>query len=362
MLGFMLLKKFLAEEWRQLARVNHSDRPWEMPVAAALAMGLPIFAGVALGELGMGLAASMGGLVFLYLPATRLTHRMAWLMACAFGMVSCHALGMLGHLMPSLVVPLLALIVTLVTMVCRFYVVPPPGGLFFVMAAAIAAYSPLHGRDALVQVGAVVFGSVLAVAIAFLYSLHMVRRRGVPAPNPVQRPDFEVVVVESVLIGGFIALSLLVAQALHLERPYWVPVSCMAIIQGASLRAAWTRQLQRTLGTALGLLVFLGIVQLPLSPWGIAAVITALALIIEILIVRHYGLATLFITPMAILLAEAAQGTVQAPQALMYARLTDSMLGAIMGVAGAACLHSLRFRAAATALLRRLWPDDSTQA
>ena len=27
---------------RQLARVNRSDRPWELPFAAALAMGLPI--------------------------------------------------------------------------------------------------------------------------------------------------------------------------------------------------------------------------------------------------------------------------------------------------------------------------------
>lgn len=106
----MNLRQFLAHEWRQLASANHSDRPWEMPVAAALASGLPIFIGAAFGELALVLAASLGGLVFLHLPATRLSHRMAWLMACAFGMTASHALGLLGHVVPALVIPLLVTI------------------------------------------------------------------------------------------------------------------------------------------------------------------------------------------------------------------------------------------------------------
>lgn len=352
----MGLKQFLADEWRQLASLNRSDRPWEMPVAAALASGLPIFIGAAFGELGLGLIASLGGLVFIHLPATRLPHRMAWLMACAFGMTGSHALGSLGHLYPPLVVPLLVLITILVTMVCRFYAVPPPGSLFFVMAAAIGAYSPVHGRDSLVQVGVLALGTVLAVAIAFVYSLHIVNRRGMPVQSPPEEPGFDVVVVDSVVIGSFVGLSLLVAHALQVERPYWVPVSCLAIIQGASLRAAWTRQLQRILGTALGLLVFLAIAQVPLGPWGVAGVLTMLTLVIETLVVRHYGLATVFITPLTIILAEAGQASMMAPDRLMQARLVDTVIGAVIGMAGAACLHSPRFRATASAALRRVSP------
>ncbi len=358
----MGLKQFLATEWRQLASINRSDRPWEMPVAAALASGLPIFVGAAWGELALGLVGSLGGLAFLYLPATRLSHRMAWLMACAFGMTGSHALGMLGHLYPPLVVPLLVLITIVVSMVCRFYAVPPPGSLFFVMAAAIGAYSPAEGRTALAQVGALTLGTVLAVAIAFLYSLHIVSRHGVPAPSPRSDPGFEFVVVDSVVIGSFVGLSLLAAHALQLDRPYWVPVSCLAIIQGASLRAAWTRQLHRIVGTALGLLVFLAIVQIPLGPWGVAAVLTLLALVIETLVVRHYGLATVFITPLTILLAEAGQGMAMAPQRLMQARLVDTVVGAVLGVAGAAFLHSPRLRSLVGSGLRRLLPGTGPGA
>lgn len=352
----MGLKRLLADELRQLAAVQRSDRPWEMPVAAALASGLPIFIGVAFGELGLGLAGSLGGLVFLHLPATRLAHRMAWLMACAFGMNASHALGMLGHLVPALVVPLLVVITILVTMVSRFYAAPPPGSLFFVMSAAIAAYSPVHGRAALVQVGAFALGTVLAVAIAFIYSLYIVARRGEPAPATPSDPEFDFVVVDSVVIGAFVGLSLLAAHALQLDRPYWVPVSCLAIIQGASLRAAWTRQLHRIAGTALGLLVFLAIAQVPLGPWGVAAVLTTLTLVIETLVVRHYGLATVFITPLTILLAEAGQSFAVAPQALMQARLVDTVVGALLGLLGAACLHHPGFRRVVGRGLRRVLP------
>lgn len=97
-----------------------------MPWAAALASGLPIFIGAAHGELGLGLAGSLGGLVFLHLPATRLSHRRAWLVACAFAITGSHAPGMPGHPVPALVVPLLVIITILVTMVCRFCAAPGP--------------------------------------------------------------------------------------------------------------------------------------------------------------------------------------------------------------------------------------------
>ena len=56
-------------------------------------------------------------------------------------------------------------------------------------------------------------------------------------------------------------------------------------------------------------------------------------------------------------LAEAEQGTAMAARPLMEARLADTALGAVLGLAGAACLHSPGFRAAAGAILRKLLPD-----
>lgn len=48
-------------------------------------------------------------------------------------------------------------------------------------------------------------------------------------------------------------------------------------------------------------------IQVPLGPWGVDGVLTMLTLVIETLVVRHYGLTTVFIKPLTILLAEAGQ-------------------------------------------------------
>ena len=36
-----------------------------------------------------------------------------------------------------------------------------------------------------------------------------------------------------------------VAALLGLEKAYWVPVSCLAVMQGVTLRASWQRNVHR---------------------------------------------------------------------------------------------------------------------
>src|SRR5690606_38794680 len=140
--------------------------------------------------------------------------------------------------------------------------------------------------------------------------------------------------------------SLVLAGALQMEKPYWVPVTCLAVVQATSLREIWTKQLHRILGTALGLFVAGGVLLLPLGAWGIALVMTVLAYLIQTVVVRHYGLAVMFITPLAILLAEAAVSGRVPVSELMTVRLLDTVLGCAVGLVAGVCLHSAHMRAA----------------
>jgi hypothetical protein len=341
----------LAAELRHFWTLKASTRPWQMPLAAALASGLPLVVAAALGELAMGLPASLGGLVFLYVPSTSLSHRMGWLMACAFGMAASYWLGLLTHLAPALQVPAVALVALLSTMAMRFHSGPPPGGIFFVMAAAIASATPAAGHALPMLAGLFTLGTVLAVLLALAYSLLVVTPRHAPAPP---RRDFESVVVESVLISVFVGLSLALAHLLGLTRPYWVAITCLGVIQQASLRAAWSRQLQRIAGTGVGLLVFWGFTQVPVTPWTVALAILTLTFLIESLVVRHYALAVVFITPLALLLAESADLSHGLPAGVMQARFLDTLVGCAVALAGAACLHSPALRARIGRPLHRL--------
>lgn len=354
--AWAFIKDWLLSTWRELVRVNASDRSWEMPLAAALSSGLPLMVGAYFGRMDYGLMSSLGGMVFLSLPNSSLQHRMMMLLAASFGMVACFAVGALTQFWPSVMIVALTLIAIVVSMVCRCYRLGPPGSLFFIMATAIAAYTPGRIEDVPMRVGMVALGCLVACLIAFVYSLRMTRVTPPPPAIDLPPPTFDFVVYDSIIIGLFVGISLLAAELLQLQRPYWVPVSCLAIIQGASLRAAWSRQLHRILGTTVGLCIAWALLSLPLNVWTLSLVMMALSFGIETLVVRHYASAVVLITPLTIFLAEAPHLGQGYPSAVIEARFLDTVLGAFIGVLGAVLLHNKRIRPHLSRWMRAVLP------
>jgi len=350
-------KKLMRAELHHLTTIHPTDRLWQMPFAAALATGLPLLVGAYFDHLDSGLISSLGGLVFLYLPSTPLYHRMVTIMACAFAMAACYTLGVMSHFSPWLMMPVLIFTTILVTMLVRFYVLGMPGSLFFIMAAAIGAYSPLDLLQVPQAVGLISMGSLLACLIAFFYSVLTLRLQAPKPIFPLPPATFDFVVFDPVVIGVFVGISLALAQALQLENAYWVPVSCLAVIQGVSLRAVWNRQLHRIVGTGIGLLVSWGLLFLPMDKWSLALTIMVLTFVIEMTVVRHYAFAVIFITPLTILLAEAVTLGHTSPTVLIQARFFDTVLGSLVGLAGGICLHSPRFREGVGRQMRRMLPS-----
>jgi uncharacterized membrane protein YgaE (UPF0421/DUF939 family) len=279
---------------------------------------------------------------------------MVSVMACAFGLTACYALGLMSHFFAPVMMPVLVFIAILVTMVCRFYGLGPPVSLFFIMTASIGAYSPVEVMELPLKVGLLTMGCLLACLIGFVYSVHTLRIQAPKPIAPLRPPTFDFVVFDSVVIGVFVGISLAAAQLLHLEKAYWVPVSCLAVIQGASLRAVWSKQLHRVIGTVIGLMASWALLMLPLDKWRISLTMMALTFVIEFTVVRHYAFAAIFITPMTILLAEAATLGHGSPSALIQARFLDTVLGCFVGLVGGICLHSPRFRDVVGRQMRRL--------
>ena len=131
-------------------------------------------------------------------------------------------------------------------MICRFYGMGPPGSLFFVMAAAIGGYAPGALLELLLKVGLLTWGGAGLPDRFLLQPLYPAGRargtcrRCAQAELRFRGPD-------SIVIGVFGRRAGGCASARQMERPYWVPVSCLAVIQGASLRAVGNRQLHRIL-------------------------------------------------------------------------------------------------------------------
>ena len=329
---------WLLQDVMSLLAWKPSTRPWHIPFLASLCVGFPALLGVYFGHFGSGILASIGAMVILYMPHTSIPHRMVTLAVCSLGLTASFALGVSTSFNPYVSAIVLGLTTTLVTLITRFYALPPPGSFFFILVAAVAGTVPFDRASIPAHVGLFVLGGIQACLLAFLYSLLVARKAAsTTASTPLERRA-DGIIPDSVVIGLFVGGSLLLAQFLGLNNPYWVPISCAAIMQGASFRAVWHRKIHRIIGTAIGMGLAWVIFSLPLSPWELVGVIMALNFMVEFLVVRNYGLAVIFITPLTVLLAEAS--TVALPPAqLVLARMSDIVLGSVIGFIGGVILH-----------------------
>ncbi|MGO2505120.1 MAG: FUSC family protein [Psychrobacter alimentarius] len=343
---FARIKILLSGELSHLLTVNRSKRPWHMPIIAAIAISFPVFVGAYFEALPSGIKASLGAMVILNTPLVgKLPYRLVTVMAWGFAMSLCFALGLMAQHIPTLILPIFTLMAFGVVILGRYYRQPPPAGLFILMAGAIALFIPLPLEDIMPATGLVMLGSGFAIVLSLLYSLFLLATRpSTPTPTYSYEPD---TIAESIIVAGFVSLALFITLVLNLSNPYWAAISCFLIIQGIHLRTVWIKQIHRLLGTIVGVGLAGWMLSWNLSIWGVALTVLIMMLFIENLVDRHYGLAVIFITPLTIFIAEYGSGlpfSEQAYQVVMRARLYDTAIGCLVGLAGGVVMHSTNLR------------------
>lgn len=347
------LKNFIGRELKQLFELKKTERLWHIPVLASLSTGIPLLIGFYTGRLDYGIQACIGGLVILYMPSTKLEHRMVTLLLCAFGFILSFAVGLAFSFSPYLSAAVLGLYAFAVNWVTNYFKLQSPRNFFFIMLASMGSCMPFNLMDIPVKVGLVALGTMLACVLAFLYSLYIVKKYPGKLDLVVPHKRNYTNITESLIIGVFISVSLLTAHVFGLENPYWVPISCLAIMQGVNVTHVWHRSFHRITGTFIGMGMTWLLLQLNLTPLTICISILLLQFVIEMLVVRHYGLAVIFITPMTVFLAEIGKGMYINPDQLISARLLDIVVGSLIGVLGGWMLHNQQLHEHAERQIRK---------
>ena len=147
----------------------------------------------------------------------------------------------------------------------------------------------------------------------------------------------EVLVLPSALRMGIAVLfSVAIAHFLGIAHPFWVPLTCAAVLQGLTTAAIAQRSLQRVMGTTIGLILAGTLLSLHPSSYTAAIFIIALQLAMLYFIAKNYGISVVFITSLALVVIYS--GTHAAAIPLMWARLKDTLLGSLIGTIAALTL------------------------
>ncbi|WP_138996933.1 FUSC family protein [Rhodococcus zopfii] len=129
------------------------------------------------------------------------------------------------------------------------------------------------------------------------------------------------------LLAGWIAL------AAGLQHPLWATMGAMAALQGANYRHTVQRAIQRLLGNVAGALLAAVLLAAALGYWPLVVVIVVLQTSAELYVTRNYGLASIAVTAMALLLI--GLGEPIGPD-IAVSRIGDTLIGVVVGVVVAA--------------------------
>jgi uncharacterized membrane protein YccC len=207
------------------------------------------------------------------------------------------------------------------------------------------------------KIGFIGLGTMFSCFLALAYILSLsssikpnVRNNIVPILKKNIYTDFW----EAIIMGGFMSAALSLGYLFKFDNPYWIPISCSAVMQGASHYHIWQRTFQRIIGTFIGLGLCWILLSIANTTLLICFFIIILQLIVGILVVRNYALAIVFVTPMAILLSEAANPIINIPNILIPLRFEEIFIGSILGAIGGWILHKEKIRYATINRLRKI--------
>jgi len=331
------LIKALLIQLKDLFSWSDIKRPWHLAVLAAVCVGIPALIGAATDQFAVATLSSLGAMVILYLPKTRTAHRMVTLAMCSFGFMVCFAVGSLSSFNPYLAALALGVLSFGAIVITRYYRLPSPGSFFFILVSALAIYLPFDLGKWTSNIGMVALGGILSCALAFVYSV-MTGANDLPATKVETDPQVNAIILEAALVAFFIAFSYLFAIWLALPNALWVPISCAAILQGATYRMIWHRNVHRIVGTAIGMGVAWFLFSLQPNYWVLALSMIFFQFLVELLIVKNYGAAVIFITPLTVIMAEFTSVNMSTAVLLEH-RLVDISIGSVIGIIGGTVFH-----------------------
>jgi Fusaric acid resistance protein-like len=346
----------LRDEVLRLFEMRPSPRRWPTALNASVALVLPALALILAGQPTLGLVASNGAFLTLYLGDRPTAHRARRLPLVAAGLFGGAVLGAAAAPIPVLGTLVLAAITLAAAVLTLGLRVGPPGSVFFAMVPGVigALVAPRAaggaGNAPIVVLAALAFGLAVAylVVVAPLV-LPAIRKRGrdagASAPLRFALGDESRIVLTRV--GVAVALATAVSIPLGIHRSYWVLVTVVAVLQsGVHRRLTAVRATNRILGTILGAGIFLVLALARPDGVVLVLILAVLQFTVELLVIRHYGLALVVITPLALLIADRSPGA--NPAALAVERILDTGIGAAISVVVLVAEFALERRAART--------------
>jgi hypothetical protein len=200
-------------------------------------------------------------------------------------------------------VALSTVIAGLLSLVADWLRLRPAGPFFYLFAFTGSASIPFRGR--LWEAAATAAGSV-AVVLLLGFAGRLRARRTDPQRGlrEAPHPRWPQMLLHAGRYVAAIGLAGSVATLAGLGHNYWAMVAAAAPIAAADATGGLVRAVHRTVGTYGGVLLTACLLTVAWSPLQLAVLLAALQFVGEVFVIRHYSIALVFMTPVALMMTE----------------------------------------------------------
>lgn len=328
---------------------------FEVAFRAALAVALPLIVLAGLGRIDWAAYAAFGAMTALYGRNEPYSTRLRTVSVAGALMLAIIAFGLLLAVVQAPLWVLtggLLLVIVVSILVASTAGLFPATAIFFVFGYAVVAQIPTAAGDVwprlLVAVLAAGFAWLLTLSGALLRRAAGERtpalfknllRTAVAYPGAYRDPQVWLTIVQNVL--GALAAGAL-ALSLGFGHPYWAVVAVIAVLPPPRGAHSVARAVHRIVGTTVGVGISAAIL-LPGPPvWVLILVIGVGQFGAEIFIGRHYGVALLFVTPLALSVVHLV--SVVPVENLLIDRVLETTLGGLVALVIVLMVRGLQSR------------------
>lgn len=222
------------------------------------------------------------------------------------------------------------------SLAAEYWGLKPAGSLFFVFGFAATAVLPLVPQ---LWQALLVAGASAGLSVLLGMASRLLRRFGSSSPAMATAVPYS---SSAALNGRQLAVSALqyflaagvaggIATLAGIGHSYWAMVAAVVPIAAPTLAGRLDRAVHREVGTLGGVGLSAFLLAFELQPWHIVFILVGLQFLAELFVMRHYTVALLFITPLALLMSYLV--TSGDPQQLLIDRAVETIIGALVGVA-----------------------------
>lgn len=304
----------------------HTGSGVAVRAASTILVSLTVLALV--GQLNLAVYATFGAFASLYGTGVRHRGRIRIQAVVGAAFVATVTLGAVIACFPNrslIAVPIMALVAVIAGVASDRAGLRPPGPLFFVFALSSCAAVPTdaHGVLRALLISA---GSATIAVLAGVVETRLLGVQEAPPPAPARRTAVLACAAAVLIASGLATLA-------GVPYPYWAAIAATVPFSAPTPRAQAVRAIHRVVGTLVGLVLAAALLSLPDQAWLMVPIAAALQGCTELVVTRHYGMALVFITPLALVLMHLAHP--QPLGQLLGARLVETVIGVMIGVVAA---------------------------